>query len=75
MASPVAEPCCSFCHAPRSQRKRLIEGLGGKRPVFICNLCVCLAQTPFATVAYCASCKPVNGKHEKGCPEEESGAA
>jgi hypothetical protein len=71
MTGTAREPCCSFCRAPRSKVRKLIEGCGAGKPVFICNLCVKLAQSPLATVAYCVGCRATNGKHEPFCPEQK----
>ena len=67
----MTEPCCSFCRAPRSKVRKLIEGCGAGKQVFICNTCVRLAQSPFATVAYCASCSARNGKHDPSCRDQK----
>jgi hypothetical protein len=71
MISPDPEPCCSFCRAPRSKATKLIAGYGGGRQVFICNLCVKLAQSPLATIAYCEGCRATNGKHEVNCRDQK----
>lgn len=68
----TSEPCCSFCRAPKSKVKRLVEGCGnGKDTVRICGLCVRLAQSPLATIAYCRSCGTKNGKHKPDCAERD----
>lgn len=72
MTTPIKEPCCSFCRAPQSKVKKLIEGCGnGKTTVRICNLCVRLAQSSLATIAYCAGCSAKNGKHDPNCREQK----
>ena len=68
----MAEPCCSFCRKPESQVRKLVQGgINIGRPVFICDKCVRLAQSPFATIAHCASCQARNGKHDPHCPDQE----
>lgn len=67
----MTESCCSFCRTPRSKVKKLIEGCGAGKSVFICDVCVKLAQSPMATIAHCAACHARNGKHEPNCQDQK----
>ena len=69
MAGNVTGRACSFCRRPESKCKRLIENSNGTTR--ICDLCVRMADTPMATVAYCAGCTTVNGKHHENCKQEK----
>lgn len=56
---------CSFCGKAETEVDALVIG----DRACICNVCAALAKSPFATVAYCAQCRVVNGKHDPECED------